>query len=79
MMIDTKGDSDLFHKGDVQLNVLQEHFLTIGMAKVSTSAHEAFDLGIMQKGKDVVVVNCFVVMLALVINMSINISGLNLP
>jgi 3-hydroxyacyl-CoA dehydrogenase len=49
--------SDLFHKGDVQLNVLQEHFLAIGMAKVATSAYEAFDLGILQKGKDVVVVN----------------------
>jgi 3-hydroxyacyl-CoA dehydrogenase len=49
--------SDLFHKGDVQLNVLQEHFLTIGMAKVATSAYEAFDLGILQKGKDIVVVN----------------------
>jgi len=49
--------SDLFHKGDVQLNVLQEHFLTIGMAKVSTSAYEAFDLGLLQKGKDTIVVN----------------------
>ncbi|SDS22336.1 3-hydroxyacyl-CoA dehydrogenase [Polaribacter sp. KT25b] len=49
--------SDLFHKGDVQLNVLQENFLTIGMAKVATSAYEAFDLGLLQKGKDVVVVN----------------------
>lgn len=49
--------SDLFSKGDVQLNVLQEHFLTIGMAKVATSAYEAFDLGLLQKGKDVVVVN----------------------
>ncbi|NCT08803.1 MAG: 3-hydroxyacyl-CoA dehydrogenase [Flavobacteriia bacterium] len=48
---------DLFHKGDVQLNILQEHFLTIGMAKVATSAYEAFDLGLLQKGKDVVVVN----------------------
>jgi 3-hydroxyacyl-CoA dehydrogenase len=49
--------SDIFSKGDVQLNVLQEHFLTIGMAKVATSAYEAFDLGLLQKGKDVVVVN----------------------
>ena len=49
--------SDLFHKGDVQLNVLQEHFLTIGMAKVATSAYEAFDIGLLQNGKDVVVVN----------------------
>jgi len=49
--------SDTFKKGDVQLNTLQEYFLTIGMAKVSTSAYEAFDLGLMQKGKDIVVVN----------------------
>lgn len=49
--------SDTFRKGDVELNVLQEYFLTIGMAKVSTSAYEAYDLGILQKGKDVVVVN----------------------
>ncbi len=49
--------SDLFHKNDVELNVLQEYFLTVGMAKVATSAYEAFDLGILQKGKDIVVVN----------------------
>ena len=49
--------SDSFKKGDVELNVLQENFLTIGMAKVATSAYEAFDLGILQKGKDVVIVN----------------------
>ena len=49
--------SDTFKKGDVQLNVLQEYFLTIGMAKVSTSAYEAFDLGLLQEGKDIVVVN----------------------
>jgi 3-hydroxyacyl-CoA dehydrogenase len=49
--------SDLFHKNDVELNVLQEYFLTIGMAKVSTSAYEAYDLGILEKGKDIVVVN----------------------
>lgn len=49
--------SDSFKKGDVELNVLQEYFLTIGMAKVSTSAYEAYDLGILQKGKDVVIVN----------------------
>jgi 3-hydroxyacyl-CoA dehydrogenase len=49
--------SDSFRKGDVELNILQEYFLTIGMAKVSTSAYEAYDLGILQKGKDIVVVN----------------------
>ena len=49
--------SDTFKKGDVELNTLQEYFLTIGMAKVATSAYEAFDMGILQKGKDIVVVN----------------------
>ena len=49
--------SDSFRKNDVELNVLQEYFLTIGMAKVSTSAYEAYDLGILQQGKDIVVVN----------------------
>jgi 3-hydroxyacyl-CoA dehydrogenase len=49
--------SDLFRKNDVELNVLQEYFLTVAMAKVSTSAYEAFDTGILQHGKDIVVVN----------------------
>ncbi len=49
--------SDKFSKNDVELNVLQEHFLTIGTAKVSTSAYEGFHTGVMQEGKDVVVVN----------------------
>ncbi len=49
--------ADTFQKDDVELNRLREHFLTIGMAKVSTSAHEAYDLNLLQKGKDIVVVN----------------------
>jgi 3-hydroxyacyl-CoA dehydrogenase len=49
--------SDSFKKDDVELNRLQEYFLTIGMAKVSTSAYEAYDTGILQKGKDIVIVN----------------------
>lgn len=49
--------ADTFRKGDVELNVLQEYFMTIGMAKVATSAYEAFDMGVLQKGKDIVVVN----------------------
>jgi len=49
--------SDLFRKNDVELNVLQEYFLTVGMAKVATSAYEAFDIGVLQKGRDIVVVN----------------------
>lgn len=49
--------SNLFQKNDVELNVLQEHFLTVAMAKVSTSAYEAYDLNILEKGKDIVVIN----------------------
>jgi len=49
--------SDTFEKNDVELNRLQEYFLTIGMAKVATSAYEAYDTGILQHGKDIVVVN----------------------
>ena len=49
--------SDSYKKNDVELNRLQEYFLTIGMAKVATSAYEAYDLGILQKGNDIVVVN----------------------
>ncbi len=49
--------SDTFEKNDVELNRLREYFLTIGMAKVATSAYEAFDLGILRKGVDHVVVN----------------------
>ena len=49
--------SDGYGKNDVELNRLQEYFLTIGMAKVATSAQEAFDFDFLQKGKDIVVVN----------------------
>ncbi|WP_081211575.1 3-hydroxyacyl-CoA dehydrogenase/enoyl-CoA hydratase family protein [Salegentibacter sediminis] len=49
--------ADTFEKDDVELNRLRENFLTIGMAKVSTSAYEAYDTNILQKGKDIVVVN----------------------
>ena len=49
--------SDQYVKGDVEVNRYQEAFLTIGMAKVATSAYEAFDLGFLVKGRDVVVLN----------------------
>jgi len=49
--------ADTFKKGDLELNALREYFLTIAMAKVSTSAYEAYDSGILQKGKDIVVTN----------------------
>ncbi len=49
--------SDEFHDGDIRINTLRNRFLTIGQAKVSTSAYEAFDLGYMRKGIDEVIVN----------------------
>ena len=47
--------SDEMKEGDVRINTLRNRFLTIGMAKVATSAHQAFDLGIFRKGIDQVV------------------------
>lgn len=49
--------SDEIKDGDVELNAFRNRFLTIGQAKVSTSAYEAFDLGYLREGKDVVVVS----------------------
>lgn len=49
--------SDDLQEGDVELNNFRDRFLTIGQAKVSTSAHEAFDLGYLRKGRDIVVVS----------------------
>lgn len=49
--------SETYKKDDVELNRLREHFLTIGMAKVSTSAYEAYDTNILKHGKDIVIVN----------------------
>lgn len=49
--------ADSFAKGDVEINRLRDYFLTIGMAKVSTSAYEAFDNHLLLPGKDIVVVS----------------------
>lgn len=53
----TKRVADQYLKDDVKLNRYREAFLTIAMAKVGKSAHEAFDLGFYEKGKDIIVVN----------------------
>ena len=53
----TKRVSDLWIKDDVKLNRLRDAFINIAMAKVATSAYEAFDLGYFKKNKDIVVVN----------------------
>ena len=44
-------------KDDVKLNKLRDYFINVAMAKVATSAHEAFDLGFFKEHKDIVVVN----------------------
>ena len=49
--------SDEMEEGDIRTNTLRNRFLTIGQAKVSTSAHEAFELGYLRKGKDEIVIN----------------------
>jgi len=49
--------SDSIKEGDIELNLLKNRFLTIATAKVSTSAHEAFDLGIFRKGIDEITLN----------------------
>ena len=47
----------LLHQDDVKNNRLKDAFMNIAMAKVATSAYEAFDMGILQEGKDTVVVS----------------------
>ncbi len=49
--------ADEMHTGEPETITLQNRFLNIATAKVATSAHEAFDLGIYRKGTDVVSVN----------------------
>lgn len=49
--------SDELQDGDIELNNFRDRFLTIGQAKVSTSAQEAFELGYLKKGRDMVVVS----------------------
>jgi 3-hydroxyacyl-CoA dehydrogenase len=45
----TKRVSDSLEEGDVELNSLQNAFMTIATAKVATSAEEARELGILKK------------------------------
>lgn len=48
--------SDLYQKGDPELNILQNAFMNIAQAKVSTSAREAFEMNYLQP-KDQIVLN----------------------
>ena len=49
--------SEELKDGDIKINRMRERFLTIGQAKVSTSAYEAFNLGYLRPGIDEVVVS----------------------
>lgn len=49
--------ADEYKDDQIVQNVLKERFLTIGTAKVSTSAVEAFELGYLQQGKYAVTTN----------------------
>lgn len=49
--------SEELKDGDIKINRLRDRFLSIGQAKVSTSAYEAFDLGYLRPGTDEVVVS----------------------
>ena len=49
--------SDDLKEGQIEQNVLKNRFLTIGMAKVSTSGEEAWELGYLQSGKYAITMN----------------------
>ena len=49
--------SDEIKEGDVKINRFRDKFLTIGQAKVSRSAHEAFKLGYLREGIDEIVIS----------------------
>jgi len=49
--------SELFNQGDIETPLVRDMYLNIGMAKVSTSAHEAMDLGLLRKGVDAISIN----------------------
>lgn len=48
--------SDMYQKGDPELNILQNAFMNIAQAKVSTSAQEALEMNYLQ-AKDSIVLN----------------------
>jgi len=49
--------ADEMHEDEPETITLKNRFLTIATAKVATSAHEAFGLGVLRKGLDEVVMN----------------------
>ena len=49
--------ADEMHHDEPETITLMNRFITIATAKVSTSAYEAFDMGIYKKGRDIISVN----------------------
>jgi 3-hydroxyacyl-CoA dehydrogenase len=49
--------ADEMHEDEPETITLKDRFFTIATAKVSTSAYEAFNLGILKKGRDIVSIN----------------------
>jgi 3-hydroxyacyl-CoA dehydrogenase len=49
--------ADEMHEDEPETITLKNRFLTIATAKVATSAAEAFDMGILRKGQDEIVLN----------------------
>jgi 3-hydroxyacyl-CoA dehydrogenase len=49
--------SDNYKEGTIEFPELQNYFLAIAQAKVSTSAYKAFELGIFRKGQDEYIMN----------------------
>jgi len=49
--------ADEMHEGEPETITLKDRFFTVATARVSTSAYEAFDLGILRKGRDIVSIN----------------------
>ena len=49
--------SDKFKKNDVEVNILQEYFMNIGMGKTATSGFEGYELDYFIKGRDITVMN----------------------
>lgn len=49
--------ADEMHEDEPETITLKNRFLNIATAKVATSAHEAFELGILRKGHDEVILN----------------------
>jgi 3-hydroxyacyl-CoA dehydrogenase len=49
--------ADEMHEDEPETITLKNRFLTIATAKVATSAYEAFNLGILRKGQDEVIIN----------------------